>query len=409
MNNIKKFLDKCPNKIDLTSDEQAETLLQLADFILLNHNTLDGLQKLEASLTEKSSDDYIFFRLAVKMALSKFLVRINKKKAHLSIIFAVYKEHNRILKKSDHPAGEDFLIKKIEQLEWLYGSQSLISWKMFVVDDGCPEKSGRIAQKIVEKQGLQEKVEVLFLDNAISESIPPLRKISSTNQSQKGGSIAYGMWYAAKKQPNSKNHIVAFTDADLSTHLGQTMLLINPVLNHSKLASIGSRREENSVVVKKGKRNDRGKLFIYLWKQLIPELKNIIDTQCGFKAFNGSIVNELTSNMLEQKFAFDIELLIKTTKIRKDSIEKIAIARIDSEAESTTSDLQPYLPMLQSIAKMHRTYSSPRAHSESYAIFIESLDDKSFTKLLNNIPQAIIEKEPAEYDDLPPLNIEDFA
>jgi hypothetical protein len=73
---------------------------------------LDGLQKLEASLTEKSSDDYIFFRLAVKMALSKFLVRINKKKAHLSIIFAVYKEHNRILKKSDHPAGEDFLIKK---------------------------------------------------------------------------------------------------------------------------------------------------------------------------------------------------------------------------------------------------------------------------------------------------------
>jgi hypothetical protein len=81
------------------------------------------------------------------------------------------------------------------------------------------------------------------------------------------------MWYAAKKQPNSKNHIVAFTDADLSTHLGQTMLLINPVLNHSKLASIGSRREENSVVVKKGKRNDRGKLFIYLWKQLIPELK----------------------------------------------------------------------------------------------------------------------------------------
>ena len=50
-------------------------------------------------------------------------------------------------------------------------------------------------------------------------------------------------------------------------------------------AVIGSRREEASIVVKKGVRNLRGKLFIYLWKRLIPNLNYVVDTQCGFKAF----------------------------------------------------------------------------------------------------------------------------
>jgi hypothetical protein len=50
--------------------------------------------------------------------------------------------------------------------------------------------------------------------------------------------------------------------------------------------AIGSRREPDSVVVKQGTRNDRGKLFIYLWKRMVPVLGDIIDTQCGFKAFD---------------------------------------------------------------------------------------------------------------------------
>ncbi len=73
------------------------------------------------------------------------------------------------------------------------------------------------------------------------------------------------MWDLAQKD-HSKKHIVVFTDADLSTHLGQLMLLADPIVNQGKLTAIGSRREKQSVVVKQVARNNRGKLFIYLWK-----------------------------------------------------------------------------------------------------------------------------------------------
>ncbi len=83
------------------------------------------------------------------------------------------------------------------------------------------------------------------------------------------------------------DRVVLFTDADLSTHLCQCGLLVEPVVCGGASAGIGSCREPTSVVVKQGKRNTRGKLFIYLRKRLIPQLRGIIDTQCGFKAFRG--------------------------------------------------------------------------------------------------------------------------
>ncbi|MBD3854575.1 MAG: hypothetical protein IFJ96_07305, partial [Acidobacteria bacterium] len=161
-----------------------------------------------------------------------------------------------------------------------------------------------------------------------------------------------GMWAALQQQ--REGHVVLMTDADLSTNLGQCGLLVDPILNGGADAAIGSRREPTSVVVKKGVRNTRGKLFIYLWKQILPELAGIVDTQCGFKAFRAGPLRETLSDMIEMQFAFDIELLIKTGLRRRDSIRKVAIAWIDSEAESTTTDLQPYLPMLRKMVEMSR-------------------------------------------------------
>ncbi len=85
---------------------------------------------------------------------------------------------------------------------------------------------------------------------------------------------------------------------------------------------------------------------------MIPNLDNIIDTQCGFKAFDAAIIPEITLNNVEHKFAFDIELLLKTTFLKADAISKVPIAWIDSDTASTTADLQPYLPMFKAIASM---------------------------------------------------------
>jgi hypothetical protein len=63
---------------------------------------------------------------------------------------------------------------------------------------------------------------------------------------------------------------------------------------------------------KRGQRNVRGKLFIFLWKRLLSPLRYITDTQCGFKVFRAEVVRDMLADVREKKFAFDLELLLKT-------------------------------------------------------------------------------------------------
>ncbi|NNK87231.1 MAG: hypothetical protein HKO90_03030, partial [Flavobacteriaceae bacterium] len=306
---FQKIFSDCPKSVDLTDDRHAELMLNTVESLLKKGYGISELQEFEKAIIKQNNTE-IFILLALKIAKSKLLAASVSKPLFISVVFAVYKEHNRILNQSEHPHGEDFLLKKVMQLDWLFKNYPNINWELIIVDDGCPENSGRIAQKIIDKHDLNDRVRVLFLANAIEEDHAVVKPMTATSDSQKGGSIALGMWEANGRN-RAGNHIVIYTDADLSTHLGQVMLLADPLINQGKLVAIGSRREPESVVIKKGTRNDRGKMFIYLWKRLIPNLGDIIDTQCGFKAFKSEIIPHVINNLIEKKFAFDIELLLK--------------------------------------------------------------------------------------------------
>jgi hypothetical protein len=231
--------------------------------------------------------------------------------------------------------------------------------------------------------------------------------LASTADSQKGGSIEYGMAVAA--EADAGNHVVIFTDADLSTHLGQVGLLVDPILREGYDSAIGSRREPMSVVIKSGARNERGKLFIYLWKRLLPQLSPIIDTQCGFKAFRADVAKKIVDGAIEKRFAFDIELLLRTVLARPGSIARVPIAWIDSEAASTTKELQPYLTMLQSIVRISQHYLPPNDEAESFAALIDSLDEDSWTRLSENVPAEIANREPLEFDAYQGVSAEDLG
>ena len=348
----------------------------------------------------------MWVHLAVKIAKSKQIIARIKEKVHVSVVFAIFKEHHRIRSREAHVHGENFLLRKIEQLKWLFGEYPNFSWDLTVVDDGCPEHSGQIAQEILDKNYQGENVRVLFLEEAIERGLRVTQPMISTTDSQKGGAIQYGLWAAIQQE--RAHHIILYTDADLSTHLGQVGLLVDGILNEKKDAAIGSRREALSVVVKQGTRNLRGKLFIYLWKRIIPDLNYIIDTQCGFKAFRADTVRTIIEDTVEKKFAFDIELLLKTELKRKNSIIKVPIAWIDSEAASTTTDLQPYLPMLKSIVRIYRKYLRPNADSEKFARFIETLDEAGWNRLVANVPPGIAQREPINFADYSGVTVEDL-
>lgn len=404
---IEKLISSCPKELDLTNDAHAQLIYETVSTLMDQGYSISELEEIETGLIAQNKPEHIFVLLALKLAKSRMLAAQVDTPLKISVIFAVYKEHNRIRKSSEHPHGEDFLLKKVRQLEWLFEDLPEAEWELIIVDDGCPENSGRIAQEIVNAHHLNRRVRILYLDDAIRKKYPPAATLKTTRESQKGGSIVYGMWDAVQRS-TSANHMVIYTDADLSTHLGQVMLLVQPLLKQDKLVAIGSRRKPTSVVIKKGSRNDRGKLFIYLWKRLIPNLGNIVDTQCGFKAFKAEIIPRIIEDMIEKKFAFDIELLLRTALIDDKSIVKIPIAWIDSEAASTTTDLQPYLPMLKSISRMYRKYFPKKKQAEEFATFIVGMDDKDFAELLDKIPEDITSKKPLEFTDYDEVSVSDL-
>jgi hypothetical protein len=399
---VERWSSEAPATVDLTQPDQDAWVRSVAEQLLARVSTVKEVIELE----EASPGAPVLMRLAMKLAQSRLRVGALQDDFRVSIVFAVYKEHNRLRTQAEHPHGEDFLVRKVEQIEWLFDGQPKASWKMLVVDDGCPEKSGVIAQQIIDARGLGDRVSVLFLQDAIDAGHPLASGIKTTADSQKGGSIEYGMGVAA--EDGSKRHVVVFTDADLSTHLGQLGLVVDPILSEGFDAAIGSRREPLSVVIKGGARNTRGKLFIYLWKRLIPQLSPIVDTQCGFKAFRADVAKAIVADTVEKRFAFDIELLLRTVLSRPGSIERVPIAWIDSEAASTTKELQPYLAMLQSIVRIAKRYLPTNPMSADFAELIESLDQESWARLSSDVPFTIADREPLEFDSFDGVSVEDL-
>ncbi len=392
--------------LDLTDEVHLLKIQKLADNLYKETQSIEEIYSLEEIMSRKKQNFSLIAHSAVKIAKSKKILSEIKEHINITIIFAVYKEHTRILTKKEHIHGEDFLIKKINQIQNLTDSFKNINWNMIVVDDGCPEKSGEIAQKILKKRYKGKSVEVLYLQDAIDNNNPTVNNIQNTNDSRKGGSIEYGMWYAAEK--NIENNIIIYTDADLSTHLGQCGLLVGEIINKNKNVAIASRREPMSIVIKTGKRNLRGKLFIYLWKKMLTRLNYIVDTQCGFKAFKSETVKKIILNNTEKKFAFDIELLLKTDILKRKSIQKVPIAWIDSAEASTTTDLQPYLDMLKAIARMYHKYAQPSAISHKFAYLIKSLTEEQWKILTEHVPEGIQIKSPIHYDIYNEITVNDF-
>ena len=111
---------------------------------------------------------------------------------------------------------------------------------------------------------------------------------------------------------------------------------------------------------------------------------------------------------MKKKFAFDIELLIKTDKFKRESIAKVPIVWIDSESESTTTDLQPYVDMLQSIADMYFKYLPPNSFSHSFAYFVKSLNQKKWEILVNHVPEGITIKSAIHYDKYDEIKVPIF-
>jgi hypothetical protein len=333
-----------PDKIDLTDNSQDNIIFQAATDLLNKFSDIPDLKKLDRWLTSHPEKYKNAMLLVSKLALSKMYVKQIDYPLHVSLVIAMYNEHNRIRpKSSDNPNGEDFVRRKMKQMECLL-KDSPVSFNMILVDDGCPNHSGKKARKIIKAEGYKN-VKVLYLNDGIKRRSLVIKGLESTSDSRKGGSIQYGMWQALEAySEGNKPHIVVFTDADMAAPVNEIGLLLGKQDDKTML-SIASRYDAGSICRGPWGKNgevqgltefDRRMVGLrgVVFSKLFPQTGKITDTQCGLKAFNSKLLRQILLKTKVRTFSFDIELLV----LAASTDTAIAIAPIywhDSFAESS--------------------------------------------------------------------------
>jgi len=195
-------------------------------------------------------------------------------KPYLSVVIPCYNEENN-LKRGVLDEVKNYL-KKQPYL-----------WEVIVSDDGSTDKSLEFLEKYCQKNP-----DFILLKNL-------------------HGGKPFAIRVGIKK---AKGKIVLFTDMDQSTPIKEVEKLL-PFFKKSYDVVVGSRGLE-----RKGfsfLRRFASRIFLLFRKFLL--LKNIDDTQCGFKAFKNRVAKDLFSQLLIFKNpakvkgwrvgAFDVELL----------------------------------------------------------------------------------------------------
>lgn len=340
---IEKKVANASESLDLTDKNQAFQTFELADLLMDLYPSENELTGLENRIVAQPQEYPTILHLAIKLALSKTQLSALTTQIHLTVVVPLFKEHNRIQSKKVHPAGEDFIRRKVAELNWLYGSKADHSFDLIFVDDGCPEKSGLIASNIIAEEGY-DNVRVLFLEHAIASGSPIAKGLKSTEDSQKGGAIQYGLWEALHQPRKQTELIVLYTDADLSTNIGQAGLLIKRLAVSKTMCALGSRYDPGGIYcTPKGAQglseHDRLRLIFrnYIRAEILPQLGPGVDTQCGFKAVKAEVLADTLEKMVDKGFSFDMELLLLITLNYDKGGQTIAqapIVWIESNAES---------------------------------------------------------------------------
>lgn len=92
--------------------------------------------------------------LAIKAAEAKTCM-LECPPCHLTVVFPMYREHERLLPQDEHPEGQDSLGWKIRQMHWLCdaSTDSRFTWDIIAVDDGCDRESATVAIRMAALSG----------------------------------------------------------------------------------------------------------------------------------------------------------------------------------------------------------------------------------------------------------------
>lgn len=154
-----------------------------------------------------------------------------------------------------------------------------LTHEIIVVDDGSRDQTAR----------------------RVAEGFPDVLLLRNAENRGKGYSVRRGMLAA-------RHAWVLFMDVDHSTHI-RHLETFAPLAADADVI-IGSRRLAQSRIVRPQHRLRQalGRTFPYVVKTFV--LRDLSDTQCGFKLFRRGAVDAVLPHQQVERFAFDVELLL---------------------------------------------------------------------------------------------------
>lgn len=358
---------------DFRAPETLASARRGADQLLGETTDPAELWALEQASTAPGSGISRVGQLAVKLARSRAYL-LGSRALTVSVIIPAYGETVRILPRGSgdghHPDGEDFVVEKRRQLEWLFAGTSS-TYDVVFVDDMSkaePATSGDAIRAVIERDGISGFRVVDLADGVRGEKggdglvAASLHGVELPKNTRKAGAVYYGFARAIEAHGTGEDHVLVLTDCDLSVDLGQIMNLVAPVAGAGAVAAAGSRRLPESVLEIEPGRNTRANAARYFREILLSGLLPR-DTQCGAKAFAAHAVAEVVAGGMEVlDFSFDIELLTKLAlRFGAERITPVPVAWFDS-SELTTTDSSVHLRIMQAqltIARHNRTGSGP--------------------------------------------------
>ncbi|TQS44776.1 hypothetical protein [Cryptosporangium phraense] len=379
---------------DLTDSEQNEAVLTLASRLLTDGTATDGNGPAVAAE-------------AAAAARSRARLAAAATPVHLTVVFAMYGETGRMVPRSEHPHGEDFVRAKVRQLDWLTAGLPGVTWNILACDDGCPDEpsSADVMAGIIAAEGYDD-VAVIRLADLIGGKFPispAFDALTSTNQSRKGGSILAALATAVRDgAPEGVRHVVLYTDADLSSNLAQVGSLAAPILDGAA-GALGQRYGMDGAVLVKPdgpsvephSTGDKPDKLIVLFRHfvratLIPDLARVLDTQAGFKAFDAEALAPVLGEMSSFNETFDVELLIHLAqRYGAGALAVEPIVFTEDFAATNFPSVDPgarHLAMVQQVVDLYDSYVAAVAPATGEAAevlgFVRGLDLDAYVRLI---------------------------
>ncbi|MCF0117918.1 MAG: glycosyltransferase, partial [Bacilli bacterium] len=207
----------------------------------------------------------------------------------LSLVFPAYNEEKRL-----SPALE----KAVN-----YFSSLGIKYEIIIVNDGSKDKTFDLIQNEIKKYSSFQ-----YLTNK-----PEIIMVNYKKNGGKGYAVRTGMQYIRGKY-------TLMIDSDGATDIKDYESLYKTIENEEYALAIGSRKIITEQVERVWYRNIIGIINNIFIKVLIG-IKDIKDTQCGFKLFTRKAAIDLFTNLHLVRWAFDVDLLYISQKLKIKVIE----------------------------------------------------------------------------------------